>query len=175
MSVGYTIRPWSTEDSISGITALLHAAYAPLAAVGMRYVASHQDDTITRDRLTRGFPFVAMGDDGSLAGTITLYAQNTGSACAWYRRHGVFHFGQFAVRPGMQRGGIGSALLESVEREARWRGAEQLACDTAESAEHLIRWYNRLGFRLVEHVSWPDTNYRSVVLSKSLPHTPSPP
>lgn len=172
MPVGCVIRPWSTKDSVSEITTLLHAAYAPLAAAGMRYVASHQDDHTTRDRLTRGFPFVAVADDGNITGTITCYATSAESPCAWYRRNGVFRFGQFAVRPGLQRGGIGSALLEMVEREARSRGAVELACDTAESAELLIRWYGGLGFRFVEHVSWPDTNYRSVVLSKSLPHTP---
>lgn len=48
-----TIRLLRESDSIPGITEMLHRAYAPLAEAGMRYLASHQDDTMTQER-TRG-------------------------------------------------------------------------------------------------------------------------
>jgi GNAT superfamily N-acetyltransferase len=165
---GVTIRPFRDGDSVRDITALLHAAYAPLLARGMRYLATHQDEATTLRRLTRGFPFVAE-KEGTLVGTITLYGPEKDSPCAWYTRDGVFKFGQYAVRPNCQRHGIGLALLERAEAEARARGASEFALDTSEKAEHLIRWYERLGFRFIQHVSWDETNYQSVVLSKSLP------
>ena len=37
-----------------------------------------------------------------------------------------------------------------------------------QGAEHLLEWYQRLGFRHVGYVQWNDTNYRSKVLSKTL-------
>ena len=46
-------------------------------------------------------------------------------------------------------------------------GAAEIALDTAETAEELIRFYLKRGYRFIEHVTWTDVvNYRSVVLSK---------
>jgi GNAT superfamily N-acetyltransferase len=80
----------------------------------------------------------------------------------------VFSFGQFGVRPDLQGHGIGGKLMRLMEEEAWLRGAEELALDTAEGAHHLIEWYGRCGFREVERVSWSNTTYGSVILSKTL-------
>ena len=107
------IRPLQESDPIPAITGLLHEAYAPLAAMGLRFTATHQDDAVTLRRLSRGLSWVAE-QDGEIVATVSLYptASETGS-CAWYREPGVWSFGQFA--------------------------------------------------------DWSSTNYRSVVMSKSLP------
>jgi hypothetical protein len=42
-------RELRVTDDVVAITHLLHEAYAPLAAAGMRYVASHQSPEITRN------------------------------------------------------------------------------------------------------------------------------
>jgi GNAT superfamily N-acetyltransferase len=167
------IRPFRDGDSVRDITTLLHDAYAPLLAQGLRYLATHQDEATTLRRLMKGFPFVAE-QEGAIVGTITLYGPKKDSPCEWYNRDGVFKFGQYAVRPDLQRRGIGLALLSRAEEEARARGGSEFALDTSEKAAHLIRWYDRLGFRFIQHVSWNDTNYRSVVLSKSLSLPPHP-
>ena len=161
------IRPLAEGDSIPAITALLHSAYASLARDGFRYVASHQDDDTTRKRLTSGLPFVAEMR-GLLVGTVTLYKPSSDLSCEWYSQPGVFRFGQFAVRPDLQRRGIGLALFKQVETTAIALDAAELALDTADGAHHLRRWYERLGFRFIEFVSWNQTNYRSVILSKKL-------
>src|SRR5690606_35959777 len=129
--------------------------------------ASYQDSSITSRRLRNGFPFVAV-QGSELIGTITLYDPSANSPCYWYQQEGVFHFGQFAVLPSLQDRGIGRLLLEGIEEAARERNARELALDTAEGAVHLRKWYERCGFRFVQYVSWGDTNYRSVVLSKRL-------
>lgn len=162
------IRDLRESDPIPEITWLLHEAYAPLAAMGLRYTATHQDDDVTRRRLASGWPWVAVLD-GEIVATVTLYQNASGSeGCAWYREPGVFSFGQFAVRPDLQGQGLGGRLITMLESEAAVRGAGELALDTADGADHLIRWYEKLGFRFIEHVSWGSTNYRSVVLSKTL-------
>lgn len=161
------IRSLQSGDSISCLTKLLHTAYADLAQKGLLYMASHQSDDITQERLQRGFPLVAE-IEGTLVGTATLYPPNPESRCLWYRRTGVYSFGQFGVHPDFQGQGIGQLLYERVEQEAQKRGACELALDTAESAVHLRQWYERLGFCFIEYVSWGETNYRSVVLSKQL-------
>jgi GNAT superfamily N-acetyltransferase len=161
------IRDLRPDDSVSEITALLHAAYADLAAQGLRYVASHQDDEVTRRRLERGSP-VVVERDGRLIATVTLYPSRADHFVPWYRRPEVRYFGQFGVLPPERGRGIGLRLVEEMECRARTLGAAELALDTAEGAARLIAWYARLGYRFIEHVSWPVTNYRSVVLSKPL-------
>lgn len=83
--------------------------------------------------------------------------------------------GQFAVEPDLQRAGLGTALLQQLERRAQESGAIHVALDTAEGATHLIRYYERLGFTPVEWVQWDVTNYRSLVLSKPLTPVPANP
>jgi GNAT superfamily N-acetyltransferase len=165
------IRDWSSSDSIPELTHLLHAAYAHLAQRGLRYVATHQDDIITARRLGRGFPLVAYLHQ-ELVATATLYPPRPDSPVPWYRRADVCHFGQFGVRPDRQRNGIGARILRELERRARVRGASELACDTAEQAEHLRSWYDCEGYRFIAHTQWAITNFRSVVLSKSLDSPP---
>ena len=167
MSDDFRSRGFADGDSVSAITELLHAAYGSLAMSGFRYLASHQDDAITLRRLQKGIPFVAE-NRGDIIGTVTIYRPSSSSLCEWYRQPTVYSFGQFAVRPDLQRRGFGSGIYEHVEAFARSLGAAELALDTAEGALHLRRWYERLGFRFVQFISWDETNYRSVILSKSL-------
>lgn len=164
---GLVIRDYGSSESIPEVTLLLRDAYAHLARQGLRYVATHQDDTITARRLGRGFPLVAYLD-GRLVGTATLYPPRPDSPVPWYRRPEVSYFGQFGVRPELQRQGIGVRILRALEDRARARGATELACDTAEQAEHLRSWYAREGFRVVGTTKWPVTNFQSVVLSKTI-------
>ena len=167
MSGEIMIRRYRKEDAIPPITRMLHAAYAPLAAMGLRYTATDQDDAVTLNRLERGSAFVAELD-GAIVATVTLYAPDPDSSCEWYRRPAVYCFGQFGVRPDLQRGGLGLRLLLLMEEQARERGGLELALDTAEGAHHLRDWYARCGYREVERVSWGNTNYTSVILSKNL-------
>ncbi|MDZ4404312.1 bifunctional GNAT family N-acetyltransferase/class I SAM-dependent methyltransferase [Prosthecobacter sp.] len=162
------IRELRPDDSVAAITELLHTSYTPLAAMGFKYLATHQDEATTQQRLQGGISIVAELD-GAIVGTATLRAPEAESRCAWYSQPGVWSFGQFAVRPDLQRNGLGARLMRVIERRAFQHGATELALDTAEGATHLVRWYERLGFRFIQHVSWDETNYRSVVMSKRLP------
>jgi GNAT superfamily N-acetyltransferase len=167
MPTPVVIRDWQSTDDVAALTVLLHLAYGQLAQAGFRYLATHQDEATTRQRLESGHPFVALLG-GQIVGTVTLYSSQPDSPCELYRRPGVFCFGQFGVRPDLQRGGIGRALVAHLERKARELGAIELALDTAEGATQLVQWYERLGFCFVQHVQWDVTNYRSVVMSKAL-------
>lgn len=166
-----TIRPLSPGDSIPDLTALLHRAYARLADMGLRYMATHQPDDVTRERAAQGECFVAEMD-GAIVGTIIFKtaAQTRGyGSCPWYDREEVASFGQFAVEPTLQANGLGRRLMSLVEDRALATGAREIALDTAEPATHLVSWYTRLGYRFIEHAQWSHTNYRSVILSKTLP------
>ncbi len=163
-----SIRPVLPADSISDITALLHRAYEDLARQGFRFWAGHQDDDATRTRFSEGHGYVAVRD-GRIVGTITLKRKELTKGSPWYDRPDVASFGQFGVEPELQGNGIGGALLLAAERRAVEDGVAELALDTAEGATRLIEMYSKRQYRFIEHVDWrPQTNYRSVILSKTL-------
>lgn len=164
-----------TRDSYDALTELLHAAYRPLAEMGLNYVATTQDASVTRARIGAATAsWVAVGDDGAIVGTVCYYAGSRHDRePAWYSRAEVGHFGQFAVSPAQQRSGIGAALLRAVEERALADGKMELACDTAEPASHLHAYYARHGFRVVGRHRWPHAVYDSIILSKSLDSTTS--
>jgi len=162
-----TLRRLNPGDSMADLTALLHRCYQPLAAAGLRYLASHQDEATTRDRCSDGECWVAVQGSG-VVGTMTWRPGGASPRCPWYGRREVAIFGQFAVVPELQGRGIGSRLLDLAERRAREQGFTQIACDTSEKADALLAYYGRRGYRVVDSVQWEETNYRSVVLSKPL-------
>lgn len=155
------------EALIEPLTELLHRCYRPLAEKGMRYLATHQSSEVTRDRLLSGESFLGFWQD-RLVATVTLKRNTSQSICEWYRKPEVFHFGQFAVDPEFQGQGLGSSMMNMLEARARDLGAVELALDTSEHADNLIGMYAKRGYRLVDHVQWKVTNYRSVILSKDL-------
>jgi N-acetylglutamate synthase-like GNAT family acetyltransferase len=106
--------------------------------------------------------------EGALIGTITWRRGNPGEEAPWYQDEAVGIFGQFAIEPTLQRSGLGSLLLQAVEESARRQKIRELSCDTAETATHLLAYYHKLGFRQVATAQWKVTNYRSVILSKTL-------
>jgi GNAT superfamily N-acetyltransferase len=164
---GITIRRLEPSDSIAELTGLLHRAYAPLAEAGMRFLATHQDENVTRRRIAKGECFVALRD-GRLVGTIVLNPGGTTTGCDYYDRPGVSTVNQFAVEPELQRLGLGSTLMDLVEARAREIGATEIALDTAEPATHLIQYYSRRGYEIVGLTQWEVTNYRSVIMALRL-------
>ncbi|MBI4727021.1 GNAT family N-acetyltransferase [candidate division TA06 bacterium] len=167
MEKSILIRPYQPTDSIPKITQLLHKAYAKMAGQGMTYLASHQDDKTTEDRLTSGASFLALKDN-AIVGTITVYGPHEDSEVPLYRQTGVCHFGQYAVDPDLQGSGLGKRLYQTIEDHCRAKGVRTLALDTAEMATQLIDLYQRWGFKVVDRVKWDVTNYHSVIMTKTL-------
>lgn len=79
-------------------------------------------------------------------------------ACAQLERARDYaYFGMFSVRPGLQNGGLGRALLNEAERVARadWQLAEMRMSVIVQRAE-LIAWYSRRGYvRTGEYLPFP--------------------
>jgi GNAT superfamily N-acetyltransferase len=161
------IRLLDATDSITALTQLLHAAYASLGEMGFNYTAVDQTDAVTRERIECGDCFIAV-DGTRLAGTVMLLAPGNDGGCEHYKRLNVATIGQFGVLPERQGQGVGNLLLCEAERRAVLIGATDLALDTSEGADHLIAWYERRGFRVVERAHWPGKSYHSVVMNKSL-------
>jgi GNAT superfamily N-acetyltransferase len=170
------LRPLAPGDSLEALTALLHRAYARLAAMGLNYTAVDQSVETTARRVADGRCFV-IEQGGTIAATVTVNgpwdAQTLPGAreCAWYLRRDVAHLHQLAVDPAHQGQGHGDRLVEACERWAREQGYRAIALDTAQPAEHLRRRYARLGYAEVDTVQWAGKRYRTVVMVKPLAGT----
>jgi GNAT superfamily N-acetyltransferase len=164
----FIIRKFDKEtDSVKELTELLHKAYKRLADMGLRFVATYQDDEQTKERMAKGECFI-IKDDDKLIATVMLYNGGKQYECEWYQNPGIAVFGQFAVEPSYQNTGIGSSIMNFVEERAKQNGADELALDTSEKALHLIEYYKKRGYRFVQYHRWDVVNYRSVVMSKKL-------
>jgi GNAT superfamily N-acetyltransferase len=163
----FTIRLLAANDSLEEITAVLHRAYARLAAMGFNYTAADQDVETTRKRFDGGQGFVAI-DNEKIVGTIVVQPSKPTSPCAYYRHAHVASIHQFGIEPTRQGAGIGRALIAKCEQWARENGFVEIALDTAEQATHLIALYAKLGYEQRDFVQWEGKVYRSVVMSKSL-------
>jgi len=175
----WTIRLWQPGDNLDALTALLHRAYAPLAAAGMNFTATTQTADMTAQRMQGAHTWVAVQADGTLLGTITAAgpfdpnAQGWAHALPWFYRQDVAHFHQYAVDPGCQGQGIGAALLQAAEAWAQAAGHRAMLLDTAEPATALRQRYARAGYVDIASVQWQGKAYRSVVMVKPLA-TPAP-
>jgi len=162
-------RLLSSDDSIAELTQLLHKSYKILADMGLRYVAATQDQSITLNRTRYAYKCYIGIYKHKIVSTISLYSPNPSDKSSWYSKDFVAKIGQFAVAPELQKYGIGSKMMDIVEEEARRiKNVREIALDTAETAYHLIDFYKKRGYRYVETIQWDVTNYKSVVLSKSL-------
>jgi GNAT superfamily N-acetyltransferase len=162
-----TIRLLQPSDSFDELTALLHRAYARLAAMGLNYTAVDQPPEVTAKRVRGGTCYVATEGD-RIVGTIVVQPTYANNECSYLTRDGVACAMQFAVDPDQQGKGVGRALLEQAEQWARQEGFSELAMDTAEPATHLVSLYQRLGYTKVDVIQREGKVYRSIVLSKSL-------
>ena len=164
------IRPIQPDDDLASLTELIHAAYAPHAASGLRYWGTHQSVEDTAKRLATGQGFLAVAG-GCQVGTITLRMPQPESPVRLYRAADTWSFGQFAVAPSHKGLGVGKALHEQALARAVSNGARFMALDTAATASKLIAMYSAWGYEVCGQCDWrPHTNYLSVLMA--LPLTP---
>jgi predicted N-acetyltransferase YhbS len=161
------IRLATQEDDIGQLTQMLHRAYAELGRLGWRFKAVDQSEDVTRQRMARGECYLAV-TNGTIVGTVLFQPPDKASGSPWLDRPDVAALHQLAVEPALQRSGLGGRLVDWAEARALAFGAREIALDTAEPAQHLRAWYASRGYRQIEYAQWSHTNYRSVVMSKTL-------
>ncbi|WP_082722333.1 GNAT family N-acetyltransferase [Burkholderia mayonis] len=160
------------QDSYDELTALLHRAFARLGRMGLNCPCADQPAAVTRQRALAGECFVAVCND-HLVATMTLHARDLSSPCELYRRGNVATLRQFGVDPIWQGRGIGRSLLAFAAHWAAARGYRRLALDTPQPAAHLVDFYIRQGFRIVDVMHFSGKGYDSAILSKPTTVSPS--
>ncbi|MFF3723093.1 GNAT family N-acetyltransferase [Streptomyces erythrochromogenes] len=88
---------------------------------------------------------------------VLLVVERSGElvACCHIEHRGDHaYFGMFAVRPGLQGGGLGKEILAEAERRARetW-GAREMRMTVVNVREELIAYYVRRGYRRTGELS----------------------
>jgi ribosomal protein S18 acetylase RimI-like enzyme len=70
------------------------------------------------------------------------------ACCQLEHRGDAAYFGMFAVRPGLQGGGLGRRVIAEAERlaAAEW-GAREMHMTVISVRDELIAWYERRGYR----------------------------
>lgn len=164
---GIEFRRFGESDSLAELTRLLHRAYAELGAMGFNYTAVDQDEEVTARRIRGRECWVAVAG-GRLVGTVTLSPHIPESLPPWREGLRTAMVNQLAVDPGLRGRGIGSRLMDLAEERARVLGFPSVSLDTAEGAEHLLRYYLARGYERVGFQQWRGKTYRSVVLEKRL-------
>lgn len=157
---------FATIDDVPAVVDLVESAYrGDRSRAGWTTEADllegqRTDPAMVGDAIGRAGVVVLLAESGGeLVGCCELTApggerdaQASGAAAthgcsAESRSVGAAYLGMFAVRPALQGGGIGRAVLEEAARIARddW-GAAALELSTLHPREELIAWYERCGF-----------------------------
>ena len=152
----------ASNDDVAAIVALAHSAY--------RGESSRAGWTTEADLLDGGRTDAAMVRELIAAeGSVILVADADADAdadgsgsdaagpgallacCHLQRRAHSAYLGLFAVRPGMQGRGLGTALLSAAEALARdWR-VDRLELTVLNHRPELLAWYERVGFAMTGH------------------------
>ncbi len=128
----------ATADDIAEVVALVESAYrGEESRAGWTTEADLLDGQRTDAAEVRSvLPHLLLAqEEGELVGCCVLEARAD---------HG--YFGMFAVRPGLQGGGVGSRLLAAAEDRARGAGLTRVEMTVLAVRMELIAYYLRRGY-----------------------------
>ncbi|MEG9551641.1 MULTISPECIES: GNAT family N-acetyltransferase [Streptomyces griseus group] len=134
----------ATEDDVPALVALIESAYrGDSSRAGWTTEADILQGQRTDEQGVR---------DVIAAPASRLLAVERGgelvACCQLEHRGDAAYFGMFAVRPGLQGGGLGKLIIAEAERTVRenW-GVGEMHMTVISVREDLIAWYERRGYR----------------------------
>lgn len=134
----------ATKDDLDEIVRLVQSAYRGDES---RAGWTHEADLLEGQRVDRQMllDLLAQPDAQIL---VARSGQELVGCCELQRKaDGVAYLGMFAVRPGLQGGGVGRSILTEAERRvaAEW-GATRMEMTVLHVRQELIDWYGRRGY-----------------------------
>ncbi len=144
------IRP-AHGDELTTVGALTFDAYA---ADGFVTADSPYAEDL-RDAASRAGEaelYVAVGEDGTLLGTVTYCPEGS----TWQEVAGE-HEGEFrmlAVAPGARRRGVAEAMVRMCVERSEELGYDAVVLSSMRSQEAAHRVYERVGFRRTPELDW---------------------
>ncbi len=152
MSGPVATRPAEPSDC-PAIAQLVAAAYGPYVERIGRPPGPMLADYA--DVVSRGQTWVAQDDDGGLLGVLVLE-----------RAEDHLLLNNVAVRPGVQRRGVGRLLLQLAEERAAALGLPEIRLYTNEAMSENLNYYPRHGY--LETHRTTENGYRRVFFTKVL-------
>ncbi len=140
--VGPLVLRRAGAADVGAIVALVESAYRGEAS---RAGWTTEADLLDGQRTDAAAVAAALG----AAGSEILLAERRGElvgCCQLSTHERGCYFAMFAVRPLLQRQGIGAAVLAAAEQRARERGASVLRLTVIAQRAELISWYARHGY-----------------------------
>ncbi|MFN2537162.1 MAG: GNAT family N-acetyltransferase [Mycobacteriales bacterium] len=128
----------ATASDVDAVVGLVESAYrGDSGRAGWTTEADLLDGQRTDPAEVRSVldDLIVAEEDGELIGCCTLIP-----------RGGYAYFGMFAVRPGLQGGGVGSRLLAEAEKLAARHGAARVEMTVISARTELIAFYLRRGY-----------------------------
>ncbi|GHB54090.1 N-acetyltransferase [Streptomyces cirratus] len=144
-----SFRP-AVETDVPELVVLVESAYRGDASrAGWTTEADYLDGQRTDPE---GVRQIIEAPDGVLL--VVERAGELVACCQLEHRGDHAYFGMFAVRPGLQGGGLGKEVLAEAERRARERwGAKEMRMTVVNVREELIAYYERRGYRRTGELS----------------------
>jgi ribosomal protein S18 acetylase RimI-like enzyme len=144
------IRP-AHDDELAAVGALTFDAYAADGFVMPEsdYATQLRDAT---GRAREAELYVAVGEDGSLIGTVTYCPE--GSAYREVAAPGEGEFRMLAVAPGARGRGVAEALVRMCVERSVELGYDALVLSSMPLQEQAHRLYARVGFRRTPELDW---------------------
>ncbi|MFI0815997.1 GNAT family N-acetyltransferase [Streptomyces sp. NPDC021098] len=133
----------ATEADVEALVALIESAYRGDAS---RAGWTTEADILGGQRTDpEGVGAVVRGADSRM--TLVERDGDLIACCQLERRGDHAYFGMFAVRPGLQGGGLGKLILAEAERfaAAEW-AVREMHMTVITAREELIAWYERRGY-----------------------------
>jgi GNAT superfamily N-acetyltransferase len=138
------VRPRDTDD----VADVVEAAFDEFRdAMGATLFAAYLADVLDVERRARNATVLVAEVDGSIVGTITLYANANEEGMPVRFPSGTAGIRATAVRPDARSRGVGSELVAASIERARAQGAKAIALHTAACMATATCLYTRHGFR----------------------------
>ena len=135
-----TLRAAAVEDAPT-ILRLMRAAFAEYEGVLDPPSGAHQEtiESVRRNIAT---------------GAVMAVVADEPAGFAFYKpRDGLLYFGRLSVLPQFRNQGLGTALLDYVERVAKDVGADGVSLGVRVQLPHLLERYERLGYRVTKQMT----------------------
>lgn len=150
---------------VSQLRNLLNRAYKPPLDMGLNFNATFQDDALTLKGLEDEGRVLIVEREAEIIATMKIRDINK------IDTRKCLYVSRFAVRPDLQKFGLGTLLLQLAEKIAIRGRYECIQLDTAQSAKHLLEYYQAQGFKIARPIYYEGKTYTSWVLERPVDQT----
>lgn len=161
------IRQKGEDTSWDELAQLYHEAFQERLDQGLNFICSSFTPDFLKQHCANSIVVVAIDKDNNdaLTGAAIIEIKHDKKGTWGYLT-------DMGISPNYKRCGIGSKLEEKRIAIAKANNCTFVMSDTAVPAKSSVNWHLKNGFKIVELMSWPNTNYYSYNFRKQLVYDP---